>query len=187
MRHWEDIHSRSRRSKYWHISPDLHDASPVRSAILTNHLSVEAVDTDHAHCVLCSRRSVPAEGIGFLSGLDPSGGLSPTCSAPVGVSKVHFEDSCAYAPIPVCVRVDEVVPAASPRPLWLEMERRNLLVEIGSWSSPASSSRTLWPFRARLAARGPPPAPEPTTMYSKPSRTSASSWWCAPAESGSCF
>src|SRR5690606_22994204 len=37
-----------------------------------------------------------------------------------------------------------------------------------SWSPPASRSRTRCPPFARFAARGPPPAPEPTTMNSHP-------------------
>lgn len=41
-----------------------------------------------------------------------------------------------------------------------------------SWSPPASSTSTRCPARARLAASGPPPAPEPTTTksYSCPFR-----------------
>ena len=35
-----------------------------------------------------------------------------------------------------------------------------------AWSSPASIRRTEWPARARRAASGAPPGPEPTTTYS---------------------
>lgn len=34
------------------------------------------------------------------------------------------------------------------------------------WSSPASITKTEWPARARLAASGPPPGPDPMMTYS---------------------